>query len=359
MTPAAPEEAGAFREDGPWRVDPERLAWARGLVELRAASRACVAPLVRPRRLPPVGRFLEAGSRIGAAVGGWALRERRAGGERVGQRPLAPPAARLRAPRPLLHQARPRSSPRGGACSRRAGRGVQALPRPGAARALRGRAPRRGGGSRPAARRRCSAASTRRPSRRPRSRRCTSPRLASGEEVVVKVQRPRVRERVRARHRGDGVDRAVSRRPDSGGGARQPAGARRAVRRDHRRGARLPARGREHARHRARAARGGPARRARAAAASGARHPPRAGDGAPVGLLDGRRRGHARGRHRHRRGDPLALRRLPRGRDDLRRVPRRPARREPRGDARGPRGALRLRHHRPPRRAASASRSCA
>jgi len=75
-----PEEIGAFREDGPWRIEPGHLAWAGELAELRAASRAAVAPLVRPRRLPPFGRFLETGARIGAAVGGWALLERRAGG---------------------------------------------------------------------------------------------------------------------------------------------------------------------------------------------------------------------------------------------------------------------------------------
>jgi ubiquinone biosynthesis protein len=80
MTQEPREEAGAFREGGPWRVDPERLAWSRELRELRAASRAAVAPLVEPRRLPPFGRFFEAGARIGAALGGWALRERRQGG---------------------------------------------------------------------------------------------------------------------------------------------------------------------------------------------------------------------------------------------------------------------------------------
>ena len=49
---------------------------------------------------------------------------------------------------------------------------------------------------------------------------------------------------------GDGVARAAPRRPHPGRRARQPAGAGRAVRRDDRRGARLPARGRQHARHR-------------------------------------------------------------------------------------------------------------
>jgi ubiquinone biosynthesis protein len=78
--PSPPREPGAFREGGPWRIDPERLAWATGLTELRARSRAQVASLVRPRAVPPVRRFLEAGLHVGAALVGWALRERRRGG---------------------------------------------------------------------------------------------------------------------------------------------------------------------------------------------------------------------------------------------------------------------------------------
>jgi ubiquinone biosynthesis protein len=72
---------GAFVEKGPWHVDPERLAWRRGIDEVRTASQARFARWVRPRRLPPVRRFLVAGARVGGALGAWRLRERRLGGE--------------------------------------------------------------------------------------------------------------------------------------------------------------------------------------------------------------------------------------------------------------------------------------
>ena len=59
-------------------------------------------------------------------------------------------------------------------------------------------------------------------------------------------------------------------------------------------------------------------------------------------------------RHRHRRAGARAADRVPRGRDDLRRLPRRLPRRQPARDAGRPRRALRLRHHRPHDRAAAA-----
>ena len=51
-------------------------------------------------------------------------------------------------------------------------------------------------------------------------------------------------------------------------------------------------------------------------------------------------------RRRHRRAGARAADRVPRGRDDLRRLPRRLPRRQPARDAGRPRRALRLRHHR-------------
>lgn len=80
MTTSHPPEPGVFRENGPWRIDPARLAWARGLDALRGASRAEVGPLTHPRRLPPLRRFLEAGVRVGGALTAWSLGARRKGG---------------------------------------------------------------------------------------------------------------------------------------------------------------------------------------------------------------------------------------------------------------------------------------
>ena len=84
----------------------------------------------------------------------------------------------------------------------------------------------------------------------PRSPRSTPPPCCTGEEVVVKVQRPDGRQPGPPGPGRHELDRPRPGRPDPGGRPGQPAGPGRAVRRDHRRGARLPARGRQHARHR-------------------------------------------------------------------------------------------------------------
>jgi ubiquinone biosynthesis protein len=67
----------AFSDDGPWSVEPERIPWRREIATLRAVSQAQVPEWVRARRLPPVRRFLSAGLRVGGALAGWQLRERR------------------------------------------------------------------------------------------------------------------------------------------------------------------------------------------------------------------------------------------------------------------------------------------
>ena len=72
---------GAFSESGPWCLERERLAWCRGSSALRAAVQAEVPGWVRARRLPPVRRFVRAGSAVGGALLAWWLRERRAGGD--------------------------------------------------------------------------------------------------------------------------------------------------------------------------------------------------------------------------------------------------------------------------------------
>jgi len=74
-------EPYAFQPSGPWRVVPEALEWARGLKELRASVAAECVELLRPRRLPPVLRFLEAAYHIGGALVGWVCFERWRGGE--------------------------------------------------------------------------------------------------------------------------------------------------------------------------------------------------------------------------------------------------------------------------------------
>ena len=70
-------EGGAFSEHGPWRVDRAELAWLPGLDAVRAASRAEVQPLSRPRTIPPLGRFFGAAVAVGGALAGWTFKEKR------------------------------------------------------------------------------------------------------------------------------------------------------------------------------------------------------------------------------------------------------------------------------------------
>ncbi len=72
---------GAFSERGPWKVEPERMAWRRGIDALRATNQAQLPDWVRRRRLPPVRRFLRAGMLVGYAVGMWWVFEKRRGPE--------------------------------------------------------------------------------------------------------------------------------------------------------------------------------------------------------------------------------------------------------------------------------------
>jgi ubiquinone biosynthesis protein len=67
---------GAFSERAPWVVEPDKLPWRRGLDAERARTRASVPRLLRPGRLPPMGRLLRVLSKLGPAVGLWYVRER-------------------------------------------------------------------------------------------------------------------------------------------------------------------------------------------------------------------------------------------------------------------------------------------
>ena len=74
-------DTGSFSDDPPWTIDdPGALAWLAGLDDVRAAVVAEVPALTTPGRWPPGARLVTVTRRLGAAVGLWALRERRTGG---------------------------------------------------------------------------------------------------------------------------------------------------------------------------------------------------------------------------------------------------------------------------------------
>ena len=77
--PLTPELARyAFTESGPWVIDRDRLDWDVGLGVIRAALAREVPRLTTPKRIPPLGRLVTVGSRIAWALAGWVVHERRA-----------------------------------------------------------------------------------------------------------------------------------------------------------------------------------------------------------------------------------------------------------------------------------------
>lgn len=69
-------DLGAFSERAPWIVEPDRLAWRRDLDTVRARVRAEVPVLLQSRRLPPLGRLARVVRSVGTALGVWYLKER-------------------------------------------------------------------------------------------------------------------------------------------------------------------------------------------------------------------------------------------------------------------------------------------
>ena len=81
----APDVASfAFTDQGPWVVEPEALAWRRGLDAVRARTRREVPGLLGTHRTPPIGRLVRSMAGLGRAVGVWYLRERGTSGSRRG-----------------------------------------------------------------------------------------------------------------------------------------------------------------------------------------------------------------------------------------------------------------------------------
>lgn len=79
MSPSvpAPDVAEfAFTDTGPWVVDPDALAWVAGLDAIRARTQAEVPELLRPHRVPPLRRLVRSSLSLGTALGVWYVRER-------------------------------------------------------------------------------------------------------------------------------------------------------------------------------------------------------------------------------------------------------------------------------------------
>ncbi len=77
----ADSERWAFLERGPWCLESEGPAWSPNLESQRERQRSRLPGLLAPRSWPPVGRFLSAALRVGWALLAWRLGAGRRGGE--------------------------------------------------------------------------------------------------------------------------------------------------------------------------------------------------------------------------------------------------------------------------------------
>jgi ubiquinone biosynthesis protein len=77
MTPLADCGWAAFTDDGPWTLQREQIRWASVATQLRAAAQAEVPELTRERRLPPGRRVVGVVRSLGGAVLPWLWRKRR------------------------------------------------------------------------------------------------------------------------------------------------------------------------------------------------------------------------------------------------------------------------------------------
>jgi ubiquinone biosynthesis protein len=74
----------AFTDEGPWVLDPEALAWNVRLDEIRAGAALEAGRLLVRRRVPPIGRALRVLAGLAWALAVWRLRERGTPSSRAG-----------------------------------------------------------------------------------------------------------------------------------------------------------------------------------------------------------------------------------------------------------------------------------
>ncbi|MCU1394349.1 MAG: hypothetical protein JWM34_2777 [Ilumatobacteraceae bacterium] len=68
---------GAFTDAAPWVLDRSDIAWLPLAARLRAAAQAEVPRLTKPSKLPPGTRVVSVAGRLGYAIVPWAVRKRR------------------------------------------------------------------------------------------------------------------------------------------------------------------------------------------------------------------------------------------------------------------------------------------
>lgn len=75
---------GSFSEAQPWSVASNEMVWRAGADRLRKAQATSLPSLTKPPKIPPLGRAITVSSVLGSAVGLWALKERNTPAARSG-----------------------------------------------------------------------------------------------------------------------------------------------------------------------------------------------------------------------------------------------------------------------------------
>ena len=75
---------GAFSDHGPWVLDLEQIPWQWDIDRIRGGTRREVPRLLAPGRLPPLGRLARTLTEIGSALAGWLVFEWRRPSSRAG-----------------------------------------------------------------------------------------------------------------------------------------------------------------------------------------------------------------------------------------------------------------------------------
>ncbi len=84
VEPSPDLEFGAFSDHGPWVLDPDQLPWQWDIDRIRRGTRREVPRLLAPGRLPPLGRLTRTLVEIGSALAGWLVFEWRRPSSRAG-----------------------------------------------------------------------------------------------------------------------------------------------------------------------------------------------------------------------------------------------------------------------------------
>jgi ubiquinone biosynthesis protein len=70
--PLSPDlDFGAFSDRGPWVIEPDRIPWRWDIDRIRRGTRREVPRMLAPGRIPPLGRLLRTVAALAGALAGW------------------------------------------------------------------------------------------------------------------------------------------------------------------------------------------------------------------------------------------------------------------------------------------------